>query len=598
MKRTTRKALAACILLFGLAFSLTACQSSDDPVADGLLSSPTGQTSTVSATVADDSTFDFSYTDRDLDPSYDEATATKIALSGSSASIDGEGATANGSTVTISEEGTYIVSGKLSDGHILIETTDDEAKVQLVLDGAEISSTSESAILVEQADKVFITLAPDSSNKLSDGSGRSDLSALSAEDAETTSEDDHATHDGVIFSHDDLTINGSGSLAITSASAHAIVSKDDLVITGGDFTLKAAGDGLQGKDCVKIADGTLSITAGDDAITSTDTNEPDTTGFVTIDGGTITINAVDDAVHAETILRLAGGDVTVESCEEGYEGVQVWLIDGTHRITANDDGVNAAGDARTDYLLDIRGGYLEVDAEGDGLDSNGSITQSGGEVVVFGPTRSGNGAIDAVQASISGGSMIALGGGNMDMGYGSSSTQAALYYTPQQSFSAGSTLSLTSSDGTEIFSLEARKSFSTVAFSSPDLVQGGSYSFAVNGSTITSFTMSELVASVSADGTVSAYSGGGMGFGGGGMGGGGNWGGGGGGRGMGGGDWSGTPPEDFTLPEDGTMPQMPDGSTGGGMGNPGNRGQGNGNTTAPEADAAAPAASDSSSTIV
>jgi hypothetical protein len=504
MKRFITLLLTGALIVFSFGCSK---QAGEEPAVG---SPDTSATTPVTVEPADESGFDFSYSDRDLDPSYDEATATRITLSGTSVNVEGEGAQVDGSIVTISAEGTYIVSGKLSNGSIVVEALDEDAKVQLVLDGVEITSTAAPAILVEQADKVFITLAEGSSNVLSDGSGRSDLATLAAGDAETTeTEDDHATHDGVIFSHDDLTINGSGSLKVTAASTHAIVSKDDLVITGGEYSIEAAGDGLQGKDCVKIADGTLDIVSGDDAIVSNNATEPDTAGFVSLDGGTITIAATDDAVHAETILRAAGGDVTVSRCEEGYEGAQIWIQGGSHYITASDDGVNAAGDARTDYLLDITGGYLEIDAEGDGIDSNGIITQSGGEVVVFGPTRSGNGAIDSGQgASISGGSLIALCAAGMDEGYGSGSTQAALLYNAQQTFAAGSVLSLRDANGNELFSLTAKKQFSSVALSAPELTLGGSYTFSVDGVDVTSFTLSESPASVAADGTVNAYAGG------------------------------------------------------------------------------------------
>jgi hypothetical protein len=410
----------------------------------------------------------------------------------------------------------------------------DDAKLQVVLDGAHIENSAGPALLVESADKVFLTLADGSDNSLSDGTGRTDLTAATADTGASTitntnanaveaeSDAEHAEHDATLFSHDDLTINGSGGLSVTSSSAHAIVSKDDLVVTGGNFTLTAAVDAIQGKDCVKIADGTFTINAGDDAIVSNNVDEPDSRGFISLDGGNFTITAGDDALHAETILRLAGGTVTVLACEEGYEAVQVWVQGGEHSIVAADDGVNAAGEARSDFLIDISGGVLTITADGDGIDSNGSLTQSGGTVTINGPTSSANGALDSSQATISGGTMLALGSAGMAEGYGEGSTQAALLYRLAQEQPAGALVSLHDAQGAELFSHVAVKAFGSIAYSSPALVQSASYTFRVNGEDAVSFTLSETPALVSADGTVSAYTGGFGGPGGFGPGGGGN----------------------------------------------------------------------------
>jgi hypothetical protein len=506
------------------------------------------------ATRADVAGFDFAYSDRDQDASYDEATATLVVLSGTGATVEGsdksasEGVTVAEGVVTLTAEGSYIVRGELSGASLVVDAPDD-AKLQVVFDGVRIENSGGAAFLVESADKVFVTLADGSVNTLSDGAGRGDLPAEDAAAAEAAAADDaadaaaaddaaatdaeHATHDATFFSHDDLTINGSGSLTVNSASAHAIVSKDDLVICGGNLTLDAATDALQGKDCVKIASGSFTITAGDDAITSTSVDEPDSAGFVTIDGGSFAISAGGDALHAETVLRLTDGIIDVATCEEGYEAAQIWLDGGQHTIVATDDGLNAAGEARTDFLLDITAGTLAITADGDGIDSNGAFAQSGGEVLVNGPTNSANSALDAVRATTSGGTMLALGAAGMAQTYGEGSTQAALLYQTTQTLPADTVISLVAADGTELFTHTASRPFSSVAFSAPALAQNEIYSFVVDGEEATSFTLSQLQATVTPDGTVSAYTGGMGGFGG--------FGGGGGGRPDGGGNFGGAP---------------------------------------------------------
>ena len=160
------------------------------------------------------------FTDRDRDPSYDEASATKIVLDGSGASVTGEGATADGSTVTISADGTYVVSGTLADGQVVVNLPGDDDKAQIVLDGVTIHNEDGPAIQIDQADKVFLTLADGSTNVLSDG----------ASYALAEGEDEPYA---ALYSKDDLTINGSGVLEVTGNYRHAIASKDDTVITGG-----------------------------------------------------------------------------------------------------------------------------------------------------------------------------------------------------------------------------------------------------------------------------------------------------------------------------------------------------------------------------
>ena len=191
------------------------------------------------------------FTDNDMEIGYDEETATKITLTGDSAESDSDAVTISGSVVTISEEGTYILSGTLNDGMVIVDAGDED-KLRIVLDDASITSQTSAALYVRNADKVFVTTATDSHNSL-----------VSA--GEYVAIDDNDI-DAAVFAKSDLTLNGAGQLTITSAAGHGVVSKDDLVLTGGDYSITAASQGLSGEDSVRIANGQYSIEAGNDGI--------------------------------------------------------------------------------------------------------------------------------------------------------------------------------------------------------------------------------------------------------------------------------------------------------------------------------------------
>lgn len=206
-------------------------------------SSGSASNSSSSATTVSNATSIYTsdmFTNRDKEIGYGESTSVKLTLNGDSISSSSSSVAISGSTATISEEGIYIISGTLDDGMIIIDA-DKNAKIQLVLDNASINSSTSAAIYVCKADKVFITLAAGSENTLSNG-------------GEYIAIDDNNI-DAVIFSKDDLTLNGSGILTINAGTGHGIVSKDDLVITGGTYNITAAGHGLSAKDSIRIADG-------------------------------------------------------------------------------------------------------------------------------------------------------------------------------------------------------------------------------------------------------------------------------------------------------------------------------------------------------
>ncbi len=238
------------------------------------------------------------YSERDLNGTYDTETATLITLDQENASVSGDGAEVEDKIITISKEGVYVVSGTWNDGQIKVSAGESD-KVQLVLNNANITCQDSSAIYIEQADKVFLTLAEGSENRITDGA--------SYQLAEGADEPNAA-----IFSKDDLTINGSGKLTVNANYQNGILTKDDLKITGGDLTIEAVNDGLRGKDSVAICDGKIQITAGGDGIQSN--NDTDTEkGWIVIEGGAFQINAQKDGLQAETKLQITDGTIDVVS---------------------------------------------------------------------------------------------------------------------------------------------------------------------------------------------------------------------------------------------------------------------------------------------
>ena len=277
-------ALCACMALNG-------CSSTSLP--DDTLSSEQEETES-SVSSSEDSAY--TYSDYELDDSFDRQSAASITLSGSTAQSNGSGVSINNATVTISKEGCYLISGELEDGQIIVDASDSD-KVQLVLDKASIHCSTGSAILVRNADKVKVTLAADSENELSDGT-------------EYQTDDDNP--DAALFSKDDLVINGSGSLTVQGNYKHGIAGNDDLVITGGRLTVNSLSHALRGKDSVAILDGTFVLTSQKDGIQASNT-EDSTKGWVQIDGGNFTIQSSGDGIQAETNLSIYDGSFTITS---------------------------------------------------------------------------------------------------------------------------------------------------------------------------------------------------------------------------------------------------------------------------------------------
>lgn len=295
MKRGMRKTAAACcialLLLSGC--GKTAGNVNSDTADSSAVTEQSG--SEESAVSQSDTDIDSMFTDRDKEVGYDEEKCVAIILSDDGSSCDNTSVAIDGQTITITEEGTYLLSGSLSNGSVVV-ATDENVKVRLIFNGVVINNDSSTAIYVQSADKVFITLAPDSENMLSNGG--------------TYEAIDDNNIDSVIFSKSDLTLNGSGSLTVTAEAGHGIVSKDDLVITGGTYAITAASQGLSGKDSIRILDGDFAITSGKDALHSENEDNAEK-GFVYIAGGNFNLTASVDGISASGNMTLLDGTYTM-----------------------------------------------------------------------------------------------------------------------------------------------------------------------------------------------------------------------------------------------------------------------------------------------
>ena len=434
------------------------------------------------------------FTKRDLAGNYDESEAVKITLSGKTAACNSSNVQIEDGVVTIKAAGVYVLSGTLTDGTIVVDAGDDD-KVQLVLDGVLIMAADYAAIYAKNADKVFVTLAEGAGNSLT----------VSGDYVQT----DDNNVDAVIFAKCDLTLNGTGSLTVKDNMGHGIVSKDDLVVTGGTYTIYSQDHCLNGKDSVRIADGTFNLSCDEDGIHAGNDDQQD--GYVYIEGGDINISVGDDALHAEGLLIITGGDIDVSKSCEGVEGYKILVTGGDIDVVSSDDGFNAAGgssgsgynhdgfgggpdmggvymDADSDAYIFITGGTININADGDGIDSNGCIGITGGSVYVLGPSDNGNGAMDyGICAAITGGEIVAVGGSGMAQGFGDESTQCSALVNFDEWIDAGETITLTNSDGKEVLSYKADKKFNSVVISTSDMKQGGIYTLTVGdqGSTFT-----------------------------------------------------------------------------------------------------------------
>ena len=455
---------------------------------------------------------------KDKEVNYDRNTSTIITLNGDSISFQGEGVTVGNSTVTITQAGTYVISGNLNNGQIIVDAADTD-DVRIVLENVNIHSETSAAIYVRNADKLIVTLPSGTTNTLSGGSTYENI--------------DENNIDGVIFSKDDLTINGEGTLNINANYKHGIVSKNDLNIVGGTFNINSVSQALSGKDAVKIYGGVFNIESQGKGIKSENVDETEkgniyitggefnlntvddalhTSGSIVIDGGNFTIKTEDDGMHADKDLVINGGNINITESYEGLEGYKVVINGGEINIVSSDDGINAANPESTNTVevipdttnttttqeatqnttnnmntvpvpptdgntmvpgkmgrpntdngmindpsayIKITGGNTTINASGDGIDSNGSFLVTGGSLFVSGALTRGDAAIDYNGgAKIEGGTVVAVGGIGMNQSFGSESTQYSISYSVNAQGSENNAVKLIDNSGNVVVSWE------------------------------------------------------------------------------------------------------------------------------------------------
>lgn len=551
-----KKFISAVLLSAFVTATFAGCSNSDTQTADE--ATVKISSSSTSSNADDSSTDDEMFTARDKEIGYDESECETITLSDNASTSSLKSVKIDGNTITVSEEGTYIVSGTLSDGQIIIDG-DKSEKIRLILDGVTINSNTGAPIYVKQTDKLFITLAESSKNVLTNNK-------------QFTADGDNNV-DAVIFSKDDITLNGNGSLEITTNCGHGIVSKDDLKITSGTYSITSSSHALDGKDSVRIASGTFTLNSDKDGIHSE--NADDTSlGFIYIAGGTFKITSDGDGMDASAYLTIldcnatiksgggasnaekkqeefgrmedtssstdsdtasakgikaggnltiSGGIINVTESYEGIEGLEITVSGGTISVVSSDDGFNAAGgndssgygggmpqdnfSADSDAKITISGGKITVDAKGDGLDSNGSLCVSGGEIFVTGPSDNGNGALDYNgDAQITGGTIVAVGMSGMTQNFGSSSTQGSILSNTATNTSGE--VVLKDSNGNVLVSFTPTREYNSVVVSTPDVKKGSTYTL-TTGDSSTTIEMSDIIYGESTQGR--AANGGGQG---------------------------------------------------------------------------------------
>lgn len=531
------------------------------------------------------------FSDRDKQTGYDESKAAYIQLSDNGSVCESDAVKVEEKKVTITDEGTYVITGTLTDGMLAVEAEDSD-KIQIVLNNAHISNSESAALYVISADKVFVTTAAGSENSMENG-GR----YIAA---------DENNIDAAIFSKSDLTFNGEGKLTVKANAGHGIVSKDDCVFTCGTYEIIGADHGISGKDSVRIADGSYKIVSGKDGIHSENTDDTNsgfvylaggtfeivsqqdgisaenwlyaesgtytiTTGsgsdnaesknmqepmpgqkqysqiseedsvsikgfkagtkmvlksgnytidseddalhsddMLVINGGTYTLSSGDDGIHGDSSVIISGGNIDIKQSYEGIEGLSIDIAGGEISLMAQDDGMNAAGgndssgfngpgfggdqfnSSTEDAYICISGGILNINAYGDGIDSNGDFKVSGGETYLSGPVDSGNGSLDYNgTAVITGGIFAAAGSSGMAQNFDNSSEQGVIMVNTGTQ-EAQTQISVSDAGGTEIISWISEKQYSCVVISCPQIKKGETYTLEA-GSFKQNITMDSLV---------------------------------------------------------------------------------------------------------
>lgn len=427
----------------------------------------------------------------------DGSGTTVISLKGDSATSSGSGVVVSGGVITITAPGTYRVTGSLSNGRLVVNSKD-PGTVDLVLSDASIASSTSSPLTILAAGAVNLTLASGTSNSLSDAS------------IYTSGTAGEVLPDAALFSAVDLTIGGTGALKVQGNAQHGISGQKSLTMDSGTISVIADDDGVRATDGLRIVNATITVDAGAGAGLKATSVADAAKGGVAIEGGTIAVTAAKACVKAASTITISGGNQTlscgtngvdagatvtilggtlvVTRCDEGIEAMVVTIKGGQIAITASDDGINteiAGGPEEQEapgVLLTISGGTIVIDSVQDGLDSNGSLTMTGGTVVVNGPVSNRSGALSANGTlTVTGGTLLAAGFSligdsprekRVPQDSGSRGFLAVTFPNRQ---AVGTVVHFTDDTGTELVGFVASKPFQALVYASPKVTPGKSY---------------------------------------------------------------------------------------------------------------------------
>ena len=467
------------------------------------------------------------FTENDLNGSWDPEGAEEILLQDTSVNMSGNGAYMRDGDLVITASGRYVIRGSLSNGSIRIDASRN-SKIWLLLDGVSLFRQDDACIRIDEADKVFLTLAPGSQNTVESGS-------VYGEEALSDGTD------GVIFARDDLTINGSGALTVRGGCKHGISANDDLVITGGYIDVTSPEDGIRANDRLNLCSADITVHAGDDAIVLNHD-----TGTLCIASGTLTLYAKDDGIHSASDILLndgslqitcaddafhtdagfsmTGGDIHILDSHEGIEAHDIRISGGTLEILCRDDGMNANSGLNSQDLVigpdgvqtetarsapsslpavTISGGSIRIynpwGMNADGIDSNGDITINGGSVFISLLGTGENCPLDCGLENggtllLNGGIIIACGGTAAEA-VSEASTQCALLYLPESYTSSDMDLVLMEENGETLLSEKIPLSFSSAILSCPGLKKGQAYQLGL-GEEVISLILNEAFTTI------------------------------------------------------------------------------------------------------
>lgn len=363
--------------LIATSLLLTACSSANS-ASSGKTSTEETDTSTVTdlstdTTSTESETTFGNYETEDLTTSYEESSAVDIQL-GEETEVTGEGVEVSDKQVTITQGGTYVLSGTLTNRPLIVNVPKEE-NVHLIFNGVTITNSNGPAVDIQQTEKAIVTLADNTENHLADGKTY-------------TLTENETEPDATLYSKEDLTINGTGTLTVDGNYSNGIRSKDDLVLISGTYKINVKNNGLKGKDAVSVKGGSYQITTEEGDGIQANGTEDETKGAVAIDGGTFNINSGRDGIQAETSIRSQGAEITIQTADgadstnldtnESYKGLKagnnVLISSGNYTIKSADDSIH------TNNSAEITGGTLTLSSGDDGIHTDNELTFNGGTI--------------------------------------------------------------------------------------------------------------------------------------------------------------------------------------------------------------------------